>query len=234
MASVAAPGYDVAIVGGGIVGLATARALTERAPGLRVVVLEKEPRLAAHQTGHNSGVIHSGVYYRPGSHKARLCVEGARLMLEYCETRGIPVARCGKVIVATDEAEVARLQGLYERGLANGVPKLELIDAPRLAELEPHAAGLRAIHSPTTAIVDFRAVAESLARELAAAGTAIRTGAAVTAIAPAGGGLELTTPVGRVAARRLVNCAGLHSDTVARLRARPRTSGSSRSAASTT
>lgn len=209
--------YDVAIIGGGIVALATARALLERVPRARLVLLEKEARLAQHQTGHNSGVIHSGIYYRPGSYKARLCVEGARLMVEFCEAHGIRVGHCGKVIVATDEAELARLAELYERGQANGVKGLALIDSGRLNELEPHAFGLRAIHSPATAIVDFGEVAAALARDLEARGVAIETRARVTAIERTPEGLALRTPRLEVRAGRIVNCAGLHSDAIARL-----------------
>ncbi|MBI4593148.1 MAG: L-2-hydroxyglutarate oxidase [Candidatus Rokubacteria bacterium] len=209
--------YDVALIGGGIVALATARALLERAPRARLVLLEKEPGLARHQTGHNSGVIHSGIYYRPGSHKARLCVEGARLMRDFCETHGIRVERCGKVVVATREDELPRLQALYERGQANGVPGLALIDRDRLRELEPHAAALRGIHSPTTAIVDYKEVAAALARELGDRGVTFETNARVTAISRVGGEIELTTPRLAVRARRLVNCGGLYSDRIARM-----------------
>ena len=208
--------HDIAIVGGGIVGLATARALRERLPGARLVLLEKEPRLASHQSGHNSGVIHSGIYYKPGSHKAKLCVEGKALMCQFCEKHGIRVERCGKVIVATSETELPRLTTLYERGIANGVP-VELLEPARLRDLEPHAKALRAIHSPSTAIVDYGEVADAIARELRAAGVAIETGARLTAIARTGDGLELTTSRLVVRARRLVNCAGLYSDVVARL-----------------
>jgi len=208
--------YDVAIVGGGIVGLATARALHERAPHARLAILEKEPKLASHQTGHNSGVIHSGIYYRPGSAKARLCVEGKHLMLEFCEKHGIRVDRCGKVIVATSKAELPRLHGLYERGRANGVP-VELIDPGRLREFEPHAKALSAIWSPSTAIVDYGEVADAIARELQTGGVAIETGARVTAIARASDGVEIAAGRLTVRAKRLVNCAGLYSDAVARL-----------------
>lgn len=209
--------HDVAIVGGGIVGLATARALVERAPRARLLILEKEPGPGRHQTGHNSGVIHGGIYYRPGSAKARLCVEGGRLLVEFCQAHGIRWERCGKVIVATRPAELPRLQALYERGVANGVPGLQLIDPPRLRELEPHAAALRAIHAPNTGIVDYGEVTAALARELGQAGVEIRTGARVTAIARRDDGLVLATTAGEVGARGLVNCAGLHSDQVARL-----------------
>jgi L-2-hydroxyglutarate oxidase LhgO len=213
--------YDVAIIGGGIVALATARALGERAPRARLVILEKERALAGHQTGHNSGVIHSGIYYKPGSNKARLCVEGARLMVEFCASHGIRVDRCGKVIVATHQEELPRLETLYARGLANGVKDLALIDRPRLRELEPQAAAVRAIHSPTTAIVDFKEVAAALARDLTAAGVAIETNAKVTGIGRSGDGLELGTPRLTVRAGRIVNCAGLYSDVVARLAGAP-------------
>jgi L-2-hydroxyglutarate oxidase LhgO len=213
--------YDVAIIGGGIVALATARALGERAPRARLVILEKERALAGHQTGHNSGVIHSGIYYKPGSNKARLCVEGARLMVEFCASHGIRVDRCGKVIVATHQEELPRLETLYARGLANGVKDLALIDRPRLRELEPQAAAVRAIHSPTTAIVDFKEVAAALARDLTAAGVAIETNAKVTGIGRRGDGLELGTPRLTVRAGRIVNCAGLYSDVVARLAGAP-------------
>jgi L-2-hydroxyglutarate oxidase LhgO len=209
--------WDVAIVGGGIVALATARALVERAPRARLVILEKELRLAQHQTGHNSGVIHSGIYYKPGSSKARLCVEGARLMVEFCAAHDIRVERCGKVIVATRPDELPRLQTLYERGLANGVPGVTLVEPARVRELEPHAAALRAVHSPNTAIVDFKDVAAALARDLADQGVALETGARVTAMTRAAEGFVLRTPRGEWRAQGVVNCAGLHSDTVARL-----------------
>jgi L-2-hydroxyglutarate oxidase len=209
--------YDVALVGGGIVALATAWALGERAPRARLVILEKEPGLARHQTGHNSGVIHSGIYYRPGSAKARLTVAGARLMTEFCAARGITVERCGKVIVATADDELPRLQTLWDRGRANGVPGLSLIDPARLRELEPHAAAVKAIHSPATAIVDYAEVAAALAGELRARGVAVETSARVEAIARDAQAFTLGTPRIEVRARHLVNCAGLYSDAVARL-----------------
>ena len=208
--------YDVAIIGGGILGLATARALLEREPGARLVILEKESRLAMHQTGHHSGVIHSGIYYRPGSAKAKLCVEGKGLMREFCAAHGIRIVDCGKVIVATREDELPRLQTLYERGIANGV-QVEMIGPARLRELEPHAAGLRAIHSPTTAIIDYSAVATAMADELRTRGVTIETNAKVLAIVRTREGLEIGTSRLAVDARWLVNCAGLYSDTIARL-----------------
>ena len=212
-----ADAYDVAIIGGGIVSLATARALGERAPRARLAIVEKEAKLAQHQTGHNSGVIHSGIYYKPGSYKARLCVEGARLVSEFCAEHGIRVERCGKVIVATRDDELPRLQTLYERGTANGVPGLAWVDQARLRELEPHAAAIKGIHSPNTAIVDFGEVAAAFARELSGRGVTIETNAEVTAIRRAGDEFELTTPRLTVRARRIVNCAGLYSDVVAEM-----------------
>ncbi len=209
--------YDVTIVGAGIVGLATALALTDHRPGLRLLVLEKEGEPATHQTGHNSGVIHSGIYYRPGSYKARLCVEGAQLMREFCDQHGIPVARCGKVIVATDERELPRLDAVFERGVANGVPGLEKIGPERLREIEPRAAGLRGIYSPITASVDFREVALAMAREIGRRGAEIITGARVTGLVRAGDGLRLSTARGEFHTKFLVNCAGLYADTIARM-----------------
>jgi L-2-hydroxyglutarate oxidase LhgO len=207
---------DIAVIGAGIVGLATALSLADR-PGLRLAVLEKEAEPARHQTGRNSGVIHSGIYYRPGSDKARLCVEGARLMHEFCDRHGVPVLRCGKVIVATDERELPRLDALFERGLANNVPRIEKIGPERLREIEPHAAGIRAIYSPATSSVDFARVARVMAQQLAARGIDVLTSARVTAIRRGGDGFHLETPRGDVRTRYLVNCAGLHADRVARL-----------------
>jgi L-2-hydroxyglutarate oxidase LhgO len=209
--------YDIAVVGGGIVGLATARALLEKAPGTSLVVLEKEPALATHQTGHNSGVIHSGIYYKPGSHKARLCVEGVELMTRFCAEHGIRVDRVGKVIVATSPDELPRLQTLFERGTANGVPGLRMIDAGRLREIEPHASALAGIHSPNTSIVDYRQVCEALAADLVARGVSFEKSFAVASITRTGGVIELRAPARAVTARRMINCAGLHSDRVARM-----------------
>src|ERR671914_2413542 len=156
---------DLAVIGGGIVGLAVARELKRRRPGLDAVVLERAPEVATGQTGRNSGVIHAGIYYAPGSLKARLCVAGARALYAYCEERGVPFERCGKVIVARNEAEVPRLDELERRGRENGVPGLGRLDAVELRELEPHCRGVAALHSPSTGIIDFAAVARSLARD---------------------------------------------------------------------
>ena len=206
--------YDIAIIGSGIVGLATALNLTDRFPRLRVVILEKESKIAGHQTGHNSGVIHSGIYYKPGSYKAKQCVEGKALMRQFCEKHTIKVVDCGKVIVATTPDELPRLQTLFERGQANGVP-VEMIGPERLREIEPHAAGIRAIWSPTTAIVDYVEVAEAMARDLRDRGVEIETGAGVSNIARTGDGIDLWATRRAVLAKRLINCAGLYSDVVA-------------------
>ena len=207
----------VAIVGGGIVGLATALALTERFPRSGVVVLEKEPDVARHQTGHNSGVIHAGIYYRPGSYKATLCVQGVRSMKAFCEANGIRYENCGKVVVATTPDEVPRLQTLYERGTANGVPGLEMIGLERLREIEPHARAVGALVSPETAIVDYTEVTRAMARILAQRGVHIRTGSGVRSVTKSNDGLVLHTDTGEVTVRCLVNCAGLHADAVARM-----------------
>lgn len=209
--------HDVAIVGGGIVGLATALALSRRAPGLKLVILEKEPAVGTHQTGRNSGVLHAGLYYRPGSLKARLCVEGKRRMEAFCQEHGVPYERCGKVVVATEERELPVLQQLFERGSANGVPGLELIGPGRLRELEPEAAGRAALYSPGTGIVDFRQVAAAMARLLAVRGVQVLTGARVLGVRRSDREAQVETTAGAVACRLLVNCAGLYSDVVARL-----------------
>ena len=167
--------YDVALVGGGIVGLATARELLLRHPRLKLIVLEKDEVLAAQQTGHNSGVIHSGVYYRPGSLKARLCLEGRASLWKYCDANGIAYRNVGKLIVATEERELAALDRLYARGLANGIAELRMLDAGGIAQREPHCRGIRAIHSPLTGIVDFARVARSFARDVLRAGGTIET-----------------------------------------------------------
>ncbi len=209
--------YQVAIIGGGIVGLATALALLERHPQTRLAVIEKEPALATHQTGHNSGVIHSGIYYRPGSLKAKLCLEGGRRLIDFCRDHGVPFNVCGKVIVATNEGEVERLPGLLKRAQENGLEGVELIDAARLRDLEPHVAGLAAIHAPSAGVVDFKLVANAYGEAVLLRGGAILTDAAVTQVQRGGGGLRLETSRGTIKTRRLINCAGLHSDEVARM-----------------
>jgi L-2-hydroxyglutarate oxidase LhgO len=209
--------FEIAIVGGGIVGLATALALTERFPRCTLGLIEKEPQLARHQTGHNSGVMHAGIYYKPGSYKAQLCVEGVGLMKAFCEANGVPYENCGKLVVATNADEVPRLQTLYERGTANSVHGLRMLEGAELCEIEPHARAVCGVHSPHTAIVDYGAVAQAMAAQLAQRGVQIRTGAAVRAIVCRSNELHLETSRGVVQARHLVNCAGLHADAVARL-----------------
>ncbi len=205
------------IIGGGIVGLATALAAQRRRRGDPVLVLEKEDHVAAHQSGHNSGVIHSGIYYRPGTLRAELCVSGAATMVEFCRQQGLPHEVCGKVIVATAPAELPRLEELRQRAEANGVRGVRLIGRDELRALEPHAAGLAALHVPSTGIADFAAVTRRYAELVVEAGGRVQTGARVRAIRSEPGGFVLETTAGEFAADFLINCAGLHSDRVARL-----------------
>ena len=217
-ASVGDRSADVAVVGAGIVGLAVARSLSMRHPGLRIVVLDKESGIAQHQTGRSSGVIHSGVYYAPGSLKARLCVQGATALRAYCDEREIPYTDCGKVIVASEAAELPRLEELLRRGTANGASGIELIGPERLRELEPHAAGVRALHVPGTGIVDYGLVARAFAEDVAVAGGEILLGYEVESIAEReGSGVRLSSAAGEVTARNAVFCAGVYSDRLARL-----------------
>ena len=205
--------FDVAVVGGGIVGLATAREILSREPRRSVLVLEKERELAAHQTGHNSGVIHSGIYYRPGSLKARNCRRGVAKLVAFCERHGVPYELCGKVVVASSEEERPRLHALYARGRENGVGGLRLITRDELKEIEPHAEGVEALVSSETGIVDFRAVAEKLGEVFRNEGGRIETGAKVLALESS----TLVTTAGDFEAKRVVCCAGLHADRVATL-----------------
>lgn len=209
---------DVAIVGGGIVGLATAYALVRdgRRPGLRITLLEKEASWGAHQTGHNSGVIHSGLYYSPGSAKARFARAGGAAMYEFCAEQRIPVEHTGKVVVATTRDQVPRLAELARRGRANGVEVTEL-DRAQLHEREPHVRGLQALLVPEAGITDFAAVARRLAELLQDRGVELRNGTELTSVHPDGSGVVLATTTGDIHARRAVNCAGLHSDSVAEL-----------------
>ncbi len=184
---------------------------------MEVIVLEKEDRVGAHQSGRNSGVVHSGVYYAPGSIKARLCVEGAAAMSRFCEEHDVPLRRCGKVIVAAEPREIAGLEELRRRGVANGVGGLEILGPERLGEIEPTCRGVRALRVPGTAITDYAAVTATLARLVAGGGGAIRTGTRVLGVADRGREVVLETAAGTIAARFAVNCAGLHSDRIARL-----------------
>jgi 2-hydroxyglutarate dehydrogenase len=203
------------VVGGGIVGLAVARELIARHPGASLCVLERESEIATHQTGHNSGVIHAGVYYTPGSLKAHLCVEGARELYEYCAERAIPHRRCGKLIVATDASELARLDELERRGRANGVPDLRRVDAEGIRELEPHARGVAALHSPSTGIVDFARVARAYAQDVVAAGGLLATGCEVSAVRTRGRTLHIEHSQGSTEAGHAIFCAGAWSDRLA-------------------
>jgi L-2-hydroxyglutarate oxidase len=212
------PVQRYAVVGGGIIGTAVARRLLAQRPDAEVTVLEKEDRLAAHQTGHNSGVVHAGLYYEPGSLKATLCRRGVALLREFCAEHGLPYDEVGKVLVALDGAEEQRLGAIAERARANGVPGVRVIDRGELRELEPHVAGIAALHSPTTAIVDYVAVTERLAADARAAGADIRTGFEVAGLRSVGGGVVVTSTAGEeVAVDRVVLCAGLQVDRLARL-----------------
>jgi (S)-2-hydroxyglutarate dehydrogenase len=206
---------DLAIVGAGILGLGVARELGRRHPELSLVVLEQEAHAGAHQTGHNSGVVHAGIYYKPGSLKARLCVEGARRLYEYCEEKGIAVQRCGKLIVALDDSQLPGLDELERRGQANGVSGLRRLDAAGIRALEPHARGVAALHSPATGIVDYPAVASAYGEDIAAAGGVLATGCAVHSIAHADRRIALGHSRGELRARHAVFCAGLWSDRLA-------------------
>jgi (S)-2-hydroxyglutarate dehydrogenase len=214
----------VIVVGGGILGLAAARLATLRQAGAEVLVLEKEDGVGRHQTGHNSGVVHAGIYYPAGSLKARLCRRGGALLREFCAAHGVPLEECGKVVVATGEHELGRLEALAERAEANGVPGLRRLDAAGLHAVEPHVRGPAALHSPHTAIVDFAAVARTLAAEVAATGE-IRTGVRVTRVASGRRPAVEIAGGPPLAADRVIVCAGLHADRLARAsgeRAAPR------------
>jgi (S)-2-hydroxyglutarate dehydrogenase len=207
---------DVAIIGGGIVGLATGYQLSRLYPGKSVVLLEKEAGLAEHQTGRNSGVIHSGIYYKPGSLKAVNCREGRKALIEFCQQEGVAHEICGKVIVAIDERELPALERIYERGQANGV-KCETIGGDRLRELEPHSAGIRAIHVPDAGIVDYKGVCARLAAHIRQAGGTILTGARVTALHADAPRTRVQSTAGEFSAKLVVNCTGLFADRVTAL-----------------
>ncbi|XP_076013678.1 L-2-hydroxyglutarate dehydrogenase, mitochondrial [Genypterus blacodes] len=221
--------YDVAVVGGGIVGLATARELILRHPTLSFVLLEKEKELSVHQSGHNSGVIHSGIYYTPGSLKARLCVRGATLAYEYCEKKGLPYNRCGKLIVAVEQEEIPRLQALYQRGLQNNVRDLSIIDAKAIREREPYCRGIMALDSPYTGIVDWRLVALTYGKDFEEAGGTVVTEAEVDDISmvkesPAGSTDGMKYPIAvrdkkgnEVRCRYVLTCGGLYSDRLSQI-----------------
>ncbi len=211
--------FDLTVIGGGIVGLATAMETVEKYPRVKLLLLEKEDRLATHQTGHNSGVIHSGIYYKPGSVKAQTCVSGREALLKFCDQHGIPYDLCGKMIVATNEEEIPRLQELLRRGTANGVQGLEMIGPERLKESEPHANGVRALYAAATGIIDFTKVAQVYAARVQSMGGEILTSREVKNVVQGDGGLIMETPSGEFRSRYLINCAGLFSDYLARMMA---------------
>ena len=209
--------FDLVIIGGGIIGLSTGMAFGERFPRLRLLIVEKEDRVAAHQTGHNSGVIHSGLYYKPGSLKARTCVEGAAAMVTFCQEHNIAYEICGKVVVATQQDELPALDELYRRGVANGVPNLSMLSQDQLRGIEPHSSGIRALHVPGTGITDYVAVARQYASIVHASGGTIVTGARATGIVRRNGETIVETTKGDFATRFAINCGGLQSDRIARM-----------------
>ena len=209
--------FDVVVIGGGIVGLATALQFGRAFPKLRQLLVEKEDRVARHQSGHNSGVIHSGIYYKPGSLKAKLCVEGAAEMQAFCREHAIPVEICGKIIVATTAEEIPRLQGLMERGQANGIAGLKMLDKAQAREIEPHCGGVAWLHVPGTGITDYVAVCAKYAELIGAQGGSVSVGTEVKGIARGNGETVVETSRGSIGTKYLINCAGLHSDRVSRL-----------------
>jgi (S)-2-hydroxyglutarate dehydrogenase len=207
----------VIIVGGGLVGLATAYKLPLRCPSAQVTVLEKENKVCAHQSGHNSGVLHSGLYYKPGSLKARLAVSGIREMVAFCQKHAVPHEICGKLVVAADESEVPRLQGLHERGTQNGLEGLQLLNREQMREIEPHVGGVAALRVPQEGIVDYAKVCEALQKEIGAKGGSVVLGAKVTSLQLRGGEWRVGSTAGDHAADFVINCAGLHCDRLSML-----------------
>ncbi|MEX1126011.1 MAG: L-2-hydroxyglutarate oxidase [Acidimicrobiia bacterium] len=208
-------GQNLAVIGGGILGVAIARRLADLDHGSKVTILEKESRLASHQTGRNSGVVHAGIYYAPGSLKARLCSRGRHLMREFCDERGLLYERCGKLIVARDDSERARLDDLFHRANTNGVPGVRMVDGAEIPEIEPHVVGVAAIHSPETAIVDFRSITEALADDVRARPGEILLDHEVIGVGYYDGGVLLRGRDFELAFDRVVICAGLHADRLA-------------------
>jgi L-2-hydroxyglutarate oxidase LhgO len=209
--------YDIAVVGGGIVGLATSRELLRRHPRLRLVNVEKEPAYNRHQTGRNSGVIHAGIYYKPGSLKAKLCVEGRKLALAYLDEKQIPYQMVGKLIVATEESELGRLDDLLARGRQNGIENLQILDAAQIREREPHCRGIRAIFSPVTGIVDWGRVSQSYADDARELGAAMELGSEVVGIDRVGTVNWIRTTKGTIEAKAVITCAGLYADKLGRM-----------------
>ena len=208
---------DLLIIGAGIVGLATALEATQRFPDMRLVVVEKEDHVAAHQTGHNSGVIHSGLYYKTGSLKARNCVAGAASMKRFCQEQGVRFEECGKLVIATTPEEVPRLEQLHQRGIANGVPGLRMLDRGQFREIEPHCSGIRALQVPTTGIVDYTVVAHKYAELVERAGGQVVLNAKVVGLRDNGQSNIVETEAGAFRTRYVINCAGLYSDAVTRM-----------------
>jgi L-2-hydroxyglutarate oxidase len=209
--------FDVVVIGGGIVGLATALQLQKENPSLKLLLLEKESVLAKHQTGNNSGVIHSGLYYKPGSLKAQNCIRGYHLLIDFCREHGIPFDLCGKIVVATDEHELPLLQNLYVRGQQNGLENLKKLSKEQLKEYEPHVAGIEGIFVPQTGIVDYTKVALKYGEVLQQNGAALKFGERVVKISSTSGGHEVITEKSTYQTKLVINCAGLYSDKVARL-----------------
>ena len=209
--------FEIVIIGGGIVGTSVACQIVRRFPALSVALLEKEDRVARHQSGHNSGVIHSGLYYRPGSLKARLCVEGARAMVEFCREHGIVHQVCGKVVVATSAEQVPQLEALYRRGLENGLAGLTMLDPVQLKEIEPHAAGVRALLVPSTGITDYAMVTEKYAELFKSSGGTLVTSCPVLGVQVRDRQIIFDTPRGEITAKYAINCAGLFSDRISRM-----------------
>ena len=209
--------YDIIIIGGGIIGLATAMTLSKRFPKLTISVLDKEKELAQHQTGHNSGVIHSGIYYKPGSLKAINCIEGSRKLIAFCDENTISYKMCGKVIVATSESEIPALEELHRRGTANGVAGLKMISADELKDYEPYANGIKALLSPNTGIIDYVQVSLGYAKVFKENGGDIQTSTKVESVIKKDGLLNIETSTGLFKASYVINCAGLYSDVIARM-----------------
>lgn len=208
---------DIVIVGGGIVGLATAYHLTEKYPDKKILVLEKEDEVAHHQTGNNSGVIHSGLYYKPGSLKAKNCIDGYHMMIQFCDEHQIPYDLCGKVVVATDKSELGRLRDLFDRGRENGLEGLEMLDQARLKEIEPHLAGIQGIRVPQTGIVNYKQVCQKLAEIIIQRGGEIHLNTLVQSMKETADNVQITTSTISVECQLIINCAGLYSDEVAKM-----------------
>ena len=209
--------YDVVVIGGGIIGLATSMKLTRDFPNLKVAVLEKEKEVAQHQTGHNSGVIHAGIYYAPGSQKANFCSTGGKLLRDFCDEKGIAYDMCGKLIVATDESEVPQLEELFKRGTENGAEGLRMVDQEEIKEIEPYSAGVKAILSPNTGIIDYFEVSQAYATSMRENGGDLLTDVEVVSIENRDGLVYINTTTGTIVAKYVLNCAGLHADTVAKM-----------------